>query len=241
MSCMGIGRSRALLAACTRLDAGYSRSLSANLRRHGDVITHRDQPYTVRIRPESHPRRALRVRRGPQSRLRPEPHPVHRQQTHHPLVIGARRTITRRVTEVDLATSLYPDFVKPPVLATARLVEWCERAAMEEIGECSLGTKLHVSHIAPTVLGGLVTITAVCAGMSDSYSEWRVAARDEHEVIALGTLGFVVVDMERYLSRRLGPKQLAERSHGRGSPADRRNPPSLTPVRCAGSRVPIAP
>ncbi len=48
-------------------------------------------------------------------------------------MIGARRTSTRRVTEVDLATSRYPDFVKPPVLATARLVEWCERAAMEEI------------------------------------------------------------------------------------------------------------
>lgn len=64
-------------------------------------------------------------------------------------MIGARRTITRRVTETDLVTNLYPDFVKPPVLATARLVEWCERAAMEEMGECSLGTKMHVSYIAP--------------------------------------------------------------------------------------------
>lgn len=124
-------------------------------------------------------------------------------------MIGARCTIARRVTEADLVTSLYPDFLKPPVLATARLVEWCERAAMEVIDGCSLGTKMHMSHFAPAVIGGLVTVTAVCTGMSGSYSEWQVTARDEHELIAQGTLGFVVVDMERYFSRRLAPKRLA--------------------------------
>lgn len=44
---------------------------------------------------------------------------------------GRLITITYTVTEDDLATQLYSDLPKPPVLATARLLRWCERAAVD--------------------------------------------------------------------------------------------------------------
>jgi hypothetical protein len=39
-----------------------------------------------------------------------------------------------------------------------------------------------------------------------AFSEWAVRARDDREMVATGTVGFVVVDFGRFVRRRLAPK-----------------------------------
>lgn len=51
-----------------------------------------------------------------------------------------------------------------------------------------------------------LTVTARCVLMKGRYSEWTVRAWDERELVAAGTLGFVVVDMDGFVRGRLTPK-----------------------------------
>lgn len=115
--------------------------------------------------------------------------------------VGACCTVIRQVMEEDLATSLYPELRKPPVLATARLVRWCEQAVMETIGGCTAGFKVNVRHLAPAVLGGWLIVKAGCVAVDGPATCWSVTAHDEHELIATGDLGFVLLDYERYQAR----------------------------------------
>jgi predicted thioesterase len=125
-------------------------------------------------------------------------------------MVIARRTITHNVTHDDLATTLYPDLNKPPVLATARLLQWCELAAMEELGSCSVSTNASLTQVAPAVLGTRVTVSAVCTNMTGSRSIWYVTACADTELIARVTLQFVLIDAQRYTAQQVAPKaQLA--------------------------------
>ncbi|MGH3522760.1 MAG: thioesterase family protein [Mycobacterium sp.] len=84
--------------------------------------------------------------------------------------IGVCRTATRRVTEDDLATSLHPELCKPPVLATARLLRWCEQAVMEGIDGCAVGVECSIRHRAPAVLGATVAVNACCSAVDGPRS-----------------------------------------------------------------------
>lgn len=81
---------------------------------------------------------------------------------------------------------------------------------MFEMPGVSLGGKLVMEHLAPTVRGAVVTVTAQCTKRrGDGYWEWDVVVVDDHEVLALVTLGFVAdIDVKRY-SRRLAAKLAA--------------------------------
>ncbi|MGH3784288.1 MAG: thioesterase family protein [Pseudonocardiaceae bacterium] len=114
---------------------------------------------------------------------------------------GLLCAITRTVTEADLATELYPDLHKPPVLATARLLRWCEHAAMGGIDGCAVGAGVSLRHLAPAVLGSTVAVNACCTAVDGPRSRWSVTVHDAHELIATGELWFVVVDPERYRAR----------------------------------------
>jgi hypothetical protein len=76
----------------------------------------------------------------------------------------------------------------------------------------SLGVKQVVEHLAPAVRGAAVTVTAECVSQHGRYWEWDIVVRDEHEVLALCTLGFVAeINAKDYTERRINPK-LAARS-----------------------------
>lgn len=125
-------------------------------------------------------------------------------------MVIARRTVTHRVTHDDLATSLYPGLGKPPVLATARLLQWCELAAMEELGNCSVSTSASVTQVAPAMLGARVTISAVCTNVTGARSIWYVTACDDTGTIARVTLQLALIDARQYSAQHVEPKlQLA--------------------------------
>jgi hypothetical protein len=93
---------------------------------------------------------------------------------------------------------------KPHIFATARLLWLCELAVMPATPGVSLGTKVAIEHIAPTIRGAVVTVTATCMQRLGRYWVWDVVVCDEHEVLALCTLKFVAeIDVSRYNTRRL--------------------------------------
>lgn len=148
------------------------------------------------------------------------------------LRIGAERTISCRVGKRHMVRRMFPgvpEFVrKPDVMATGWLVGVCEWPAMEELREhmtdtqCSLGTGIAMSHLAPIPPGATLRVTARCLRIDGAFSEWAVHARDDREMVATGTVGFVVVDFGRFVSRRLAPKaaELATTSRKRTPPTN---------------------
>lgn len=99
-----------------------------------------------------------------------------------------------------------------PVLATPRLLAWCEAAtcaALEPLlaeGSTSVGTRVTLEHTGASPVGQRLEVTA-----SESYADGRlhrftVAAR-HHDgsragaVVGTGEITRVVVDSERFLSR----------------------------------------
>src|ERR1700754_4130282 len=101
---------------------------------------------------------------------------------------------------------------KPEVMATGWLGGVCEWPAMEALREymtdtqCSLGTRVDICHLAPVPAGATLRATARCRRVEGMFSEWTVQAQDDQELVATGTVGFVVVEFDRFVSRRLAPK-----------------------------------
>src|SRR5690606_19638184 len=85
----------------------------------------------------------------------------------------------------------------PPMLAISRFIQ---------DDECSLGTRFELTHVAPVPAGATLTVQARCTLVDGRYSEWEVDARDDVELVAAGVLGFCVVSLARFTSRRLDPK-----------------------------------
>jgi predicted thioesterase len=125
--------------------------------------------------------------------------------------VGTTRTVHYRVRRRDLASWIYRCLGwsrrKPAVFATARLLWLAELAAMPAIPGVSLGYEQVIKHLAPTVRGVRVTVTAECTDRRGRDWQWTTVVRDEHQVLGRCTLWFVGdVDRKRYTARRLAPK-----------------------------------
>ena len=93
------------------------------------------------------------------------------------------------------------------VLATPVMINLIEAAALEAIerhlpaGRQSLGTVLHVRHVAATPVGMRVTATAEVTAVDGRTIRFRVEARDERELIGDGTHERVVVNVAKFDER----------------------------------------
>ena len=93
------------------------------------------------------------------------------------------------------------------VLATPVMINLIEAAALAAVehllppGHQSLGTVLHVRHIAATPVGMRVTATATLEKVDGRTLHFRVEARDERELIGDGTHERVVVNVEKFDQR----------------------------------------
>ena len=95
-----------------------------------------------------------------------------------------------------------------PVLATPRLVAWLEAAtcaAVEgslSVGMSSVGTRLGLEHVRPSVVGAGVTCTARLVHVDGRLLRFEVVATDSGgALVAHGEVTRVVVDGERFLAR----------------------------------------
>ena len=100
------------------------------------------------------------------------------------------------------------------VLATPVMINLIEAAALNAVerllpaGHQSLGTLLHVRHIAATPVGMRIRASAEVIGVEGRTIAFRVEARDEKELIGDGTHERVVVNVEKFdqrVRRKLNP------------------------------------
>ncbi len=111
------------------------------------------------------------------------------------------------VTEQDTAAALGSGSL--PVLATPRLLAWCEAATCAAIedalreGETSVGTRVSLEHLAASPVGAELEVTATSAYVDGRLHRFTVAARHtgDGRLVGSGEVTRVVVDAARFLSR----------------------------------------
>jgi fluoroacetyl-CoA thioesterase len=116
-------------------------------------------------------------------------------------------TLAFTVTDADTAASLGSGSL--PVLATPRLLAWCEAATCAAIepelgvGETSVGTRVTLEHTRGSLVGVHLDVTASQVFHDGRLHRFSVLAREAGSgpVIATGEVTRVVVDATRFLAR----------------------------------------
>ncbi len=121
------------------------------------------------------------------------------------LELGLAASSERVVEEADTAVALGSGSLA--VLATPRLLAWCEAAtcaALEGVlgeGRTSVGTRVTLEHVAPSPVGAQVTVSASVVHVDGKLVRFTVAARQGAKLVGSGEVTRVVVDAERFLAR----------------------------------------
>lgn len=124
---------------------------------------------------------------------------------------GAKSTFAFPITAAKTVPAIYPEAEEfqsmPAVFATGylgALLEWGAIKALAphlDRGEGSLGIHVDVSHVAATVPGQTVTVTAECTKVEGRRVTFAVEAHDGVEVISRGTHQRMVVPWDRFVAR----------------------------------------
>jgi predicted thioesterase len=123
---------------------------------------------------------------------------------------GHRGEVRSTVTGADTAVALGSGSL--PVLATPRLLAWCEAATCRALegrlppGSSSVGTSVRLEHLAASAVGEQVTAVAQVVSVEGRRVGFDVEATDAGgTVVARGTVERVVVDDARFLARLSRP------------------------------------
>jgi fluoroacetyl-CoA thioesterase len=116
-------------------------------------------------------------------------------------------TLEFTVTDDDTAVALGSGSLA--VLATPRLLAWCEAATCAAIetsitdDQSSVGTRVQLDHVGASAVGAVVSVTATIVYVDGRLVRFEVVAQQgpEEKVVAHGEVTRVVVDRERFLSR----------------------------------------
>jgi fluoroacetyl-CoA thioesterase len=115
-------------------------------------------------------------------------------------------TLTFVVTPDDTAQALGSGSL--PVLATPRLLAWCEAATCAALeptlpgGSTSVGTRITLEHLAASPVGAQVEVTASTSYADGRLHRFTVSARHVGgRMVGSGEVTRVVVDVEKFLSR----------------------------------------
>lgn len=118
--------------------------------------------------------------------------------------LAARLTFT--VSDADTAAALGSGSL--PVLATPRLLAWAEAATCAAIeptlpeGGTSVGTRVSLEHLAASIVGTQVEVTAESSYVDGRLHRFTVAARHpDGKLVGTGEVTRVIVDTERFLGR----------------------------------------
>jgi len=120
---------------------------------------------------------------------------------------GDTSTLEFTVTDDDTAQALGSGDL--PVLATPRLLAWCEAATCTAIsddlepGRTSVGTRVSFEHVGASRVGAAVRVQATAVYVDGRLVRFEVVAVDagDERVLGHGEVTRVVVDRERFLSR----------------------------------------
>jgi predicted thioesterase len=113
------------------------------------------------------------------------------------------------VTDADTARALGSGDLD--VLATPRLLAWCEAATCAALGSLdeartSVGTRVALEHLLASPVGAVVDVAATIEHADGRLRRFRVVATDsEGRLLATGEVTRVVVDRGRFLARVNAP------------------------------------
>lgn len=117
-----------------------------------------------------------------------------------------RAELTFTVTAGDTAQALGSGDL--PVLATPRLLAWCEAATCAATassvdgGRTTVGTRVQLEHLAASAVGAVVHVAAELVHVDGRLLRFSVAASaDDGRLVATGEITRVAVDAERFLAR----------------------------------------
>jgi predicted thioesterase len=120
--------------------------------------------------------------------------------------VGRSATLTHTVTDADTAVALGSGDL--PVLATPRLLAWCEAATCDAVEEhlgaerTSVGSRVSLAHERPSPVGAEIVVRAAVAHVDGRLLRFSVVAEHaDGTVIGHGEVTRVVVDRERFLGR----------------------------------------
>jgi fluoroacetyl-CoA thioesterase len=121
--------------------------------------------------------------------------------------VGESATLEFTVTEDDTAVALGSGSLA--VLATPRMLAWCESATCAAIDQdlpderTSVGTRVQLEHVGASAVGAVVRVTATVAYVDGRLVRFQVAAEQgpDQKVVAHGEVTRVVVDRDRFLAR----------------------------------------
>ena len=119
----------------------------------------------------------------------------------------SQATLRFEVTASDTAAALGSGSL--PVLATPRLLAWCEAATCAAVDRdlpderTSVGTRVQLEHVGASGVGAVVRVTATVAYVDGRLVRFQVAAEQDPDqlVVAHGEVTRVVVDRDRFLAR----------------------------------------
>ena len=123
---------------------------------------------------------------------------------------GAQAREQRVVAEKDTAMALETGEV--PVLATSRLVAWCEAVSLNLLGpyvpegSTSVAMRVHLDHIRAASVGCTITTLATLERVEGRRYICVVSALDDNnEQLATGRIVRVLVEIEPFLGKACGP------------------------------------
>jgi fluoroacetyl-CoA thioesterase len=118
---------------------------------------------------------------------------------------GLEAALRYTVTEADTAAAVGSGEV--PVLATPRVLALAERATMAAVagaldaGATTVGTRVELDHLAPSLVGAEVAVDAVLERVAGRRLQFAVRLRDGDRQVASGRVTRVVVDTAAFLRK----------------------------------------
>ncbi|WP_410816091.1 thioesterase family protein [Micromonospora sp. 050-3] len=118
---------------------------------------------------------------------------------------GLTAQVELTVTDADTAQAVGSGDV--PVLGTPRVVALAEAATVAATatgmppGSTTVGTRVELEHLAPTVVGRTVRAQALLATVDGRRLSFEVTVSDGDQTLARGRVDRILVDRQRFVER----------------------------------------
>ncbi|MFF5179933.1 thioesterase family protein [Micromonospora sp. NPDC000316] len=118
---------------------------------------------------------------------------------------GLTAQVELTVTDADTAQAVGSGDV--PVLGTPRVLALAEAATVAATatgmppGSTTVGTRVELEHLAPTVVGRTVRAQALLAAVDGRRLSFEVTVSDGDQTVARGRVDRIMVDRQRFVDR----------------------------------------
>jgi fluoroacetyl-CoA thioesterase len=117
------------------------------------------------------------------------------------LTAGVELTVTDADTAQAVGSGDVPVLGTPRVLALAEAATVAATATRMPAGSTTVGTRVELEHLAPTVVGRTVRAQARLATVDGRRLSFEVSVSDGDETVARGRVERIVVDRQRFVER----------------------------------------